>query len=67
VSVDSAQNIGKAKAILHNFVCKRDGFRFEDALIYKRVTQDIVQSEASSTGKTPENAMQICVSYTVAL
>lgn len=35
VSVDSAQNIGKAYVILHNFVRKRDGFRFEDTFIYK--------------------------------
>lgn len=35
VSVDSAQNIGEAYVILHNFVRKKDGFRFEDTFIYK--------------------------------
>jgi len=35
VSVDSAQNIGKAHVILHNFVGKRDGFRLEDKFICK--------------------------------
>jgi hypothetical protein len=52
VSIDLAQNIVKAYVILHNFVRKRDGFRFEDTFSYKGL-QDIAQLEASSTGKTP--------------
>jgi hypothetical protein len=56
MSIDFAQNIVKAHVILHNFVRKRDGFRFEDTFNYKGL-QDTVRLEASITGQTP---LEIC-------
>jgi len=51
VSVDSAQNIGKAHVILHNFVGKRDGFRFEDTFICKGLHKTLFSQKNLASAK----------------